>query len=159
MKMKKQQKKLQKLKRKKENTIKSRQIVQHLARGTHGRCIRLLDMPLVQTGQPHGNALAAEHHPAFQFHFPTHVVSPCARQGSRKLPDHPSVYPGTDQYFRTIGAVTLCQQAAQNVNTLHTAGGGTAGQHGINSKGGGVAVGLQWVGRYINGAVPGLTVL
>lgn len=91
--------------------------------------------------------------PAFQFHFPTHVVSPCARQGSRKLPDHPSVYPGTDQYFRTIGAVTLCQQAAQNVNTLHTAGGGTAGQHGINSKGGGVAVGLQWIGRYINGAV------
>ncbi|WP_279060351.1 hypothetical protein, partial [Gemmiger formicilis] len=60
MKMKKQQKKLQKLKRKRENTIKSRQLVQHLARGTHGRCIRLLDMPLVQTGQPHGNALAAE---------------------------------------------------------------------------------------------------
>ena len=54
--------------------------VQRGAGGAHCGLAGLLDVPFIQAGQPHGDALAPETHAAFQFDLAAHVESRRPRQ-------------------------------------------------------------------------------
>ena len=85
--------------------------------GANCRFVRLLDVPFIQTRQPHGNTLPAEAHAAFQFCLSAHVESPGPGNFSPELSDDRCIDPGTDEY---PGAVSLFPEGQQFFNVLHS---------------------------------------
>ena len=76
--------------------------------GGHRGGVGLLDVPLVQTGQAHRDALAAEAHTAFPQGLAAGVEGPCPGQCGPQLLNNGGVDARADEY---LGAVQLVPQA------------------------------------------------
>ena len=68
----------------------------------HGFFIGLLDMPFVQAGQAHGDALAAEAHGALDFRFAAHMESLRTGDGIEKGGNDLGIDTGANEDLRTI---------------------------------------------------------
>ena len=115
----------------------------------------LLNVPFIQSGKPHGNAVPAEDHTAFHFGLAAHVESTGLGEFPAEGGDYLCVYAGTDQNFGTVFAVPDGKKLSDDFFSGNAVAGGAAGQDGINTDGRGIPVGLGRIYGNIDATVEG----
>ena len=112
-------------------------------------------MPLVQSGQAHGNALPPEGHTAGEQFFAAGVEGPCPGQRSAQLVNDGGADPCADEDLGAVQRIPQAQQRSQLGCALTAALGPAACQHGVDAQCGGSAVGAAQIAGDIYTAVQG----
>ena len=119
-----------------------------------GGFVSLLNVPLVQTGQAHGDFGPAEAHGAFQFHLTAHVEGGGFGVGFQDLGNNTGLDAGSDE---DLGTILFSQQFSDDFQTAHAAGGGAAGEHRIDAHITGFPESFQRITGYIDAPMEGQT--
>ena len=78
--------------------------------GTDGIFVRLLNVPFVQAGQPHGNISPPKPHAAFQQCFAAHVEGGCTGKLLPQTGDDGGVDPRSNQNLRAALGIAQLQK-------------------------------------------------
>lgn len=78
--------------------------------GADGILVRLLNVPFVQAGQPHGNIDPPKPHTAFQQCFAAHVEGGCLRKLLPQTGDDGSFDPRSNQKLRAALGIAQMQK-------------------------------------------------